>query len=196
MRELGEPDGLAASDLLRVGDVLLELAEFGAVPVNADEVDVRTEAAEVLRQERKTGGLASLLRSNGRGTELGLALERRHVRVPAIDDLLHRHLASTGAGGLLRLVEGEQVSAARVNGLLGIGGPVGEGGVLVVVKHGHELHARGEGACGLAPVVTPTDGGGLEEVGEAGVLVGKTTSFDIAAGGSSNGGGGCGGRAA
>ena len=189
MRELGKPDWLATSDLLRVGDVLLELGKIGAVPVDADKVDVRTEAAHVLRQERETGSLVTLGGSHGGRTELGLALEGRHVRVPAVNDLLHGHLASTLAGRLLGLVEGEQVGAAGVNGLLGVGGPAGEGGVLVVVKHRHELHARGERSGGLAPVVTPADGGGLEEVGQARVLVGETTSLDVAGRGSGGSGG-------
>ncbi len=46
MRKLGQPDRFAARDLLGVGDVLLELAEVGAVPVDTDEVDVGAEGVE------------------------------------------------------------------------------------------------------------------------------------------------------
>lgn len=50
------------------------------------------------------------------------------------------------------------------------------------MEHGHELDARDEGAGGLAPVVAPADAGGAEEVGEAGILVRKTTGLDVTGG--------------
>ncbi len=132
---------------------------------------------------------------DGGGAELGLAFEGLHVRVPAVDDLLRGHAAAAGAGGLLGLVESEEVGAAGGDGGLGVGRPAGVRGVLVVVEHGHELDARYEGASGLAPVVAPADVGGAEEAGEVGVSVGETAGFDVAGGGRGCWGGG-GGRAA
>ncbi len=112
MRKLGEPDGLAASDLLRVGNVLLELAEFGAVPVDANEVDVGAKGVEEGLEEGQAGGVGAFLAGDGGGAEFGFADEGLHVGVPAVDDLLGGHAAATSASGLLGLVEGEKVGAA------------------------------------------------------------------------------------
>ena len=141
MRELGQPDGFASSDLLGVGDVLLELAELGAVPVNADEVDIGAKGVEECLQQWEAGCVGTFLGGDGGGAEEGFALEGFHVCIPAVDDLLGGHAAAAGAGGLLRFVEGEQVRAAGGDGGLRVGGPAGEGAILVVVKHGHELDA-------------------------------------------------------
>ena len=59
-------------------------------------------------------------------------------------------------------------------------------------EHGHEVHARGDGAAGLrVPVVAPTDGIFVKEVGQGGGVVDKAAGGDGAAAGG-GGGGGCG----
>ncbi len=112
MRKFGEPDGLAASDLLGVGNVLLELAEVGAVPVDTDEVDVGAKGVEEGLEEGQAGGVGAFLAGDGGGAEFGFADEGLHVGVPAVDDLLGGHAAATSASGLFGLVEGEKVGAA------------------------------------------------------------------------------------
>lgn len=194
---------LADEDLLVVGDkvagvidVLLEVLDvLGAVvPVDVDAVDGAVRAGLKERGEPVEAHGAGTV-GDGGGAELGIASERLHVLLVSGGSLLGAHVGLLVKVGL---VEREEVGGARLDGGLGVVGPVVGELRGRAPKSGNELDGVRETGAGRAPVVTPRNGWAVDKaVGQLGVVVGDTAlaALATAARGAASGGGSSAGRA-
>jgi hypothetical protein len=175
--ELGEPDGLAAADivgLLKVVEESLTVLNLG-VPVDVAEVEVAlvTTFLDESREPLTTLHGETTV-ADGRSTDESLA----SVRVEELD-------VSGGGGGrghvslatVVGLVEGEDGLGTVLEGLGAVGGEAVDVDGIIGPEGGDEVQAAVK-ATGLGvPVVTPatvlTAGG--EGVGEVDVVVADTT---------------------
>lgn len=125
------------------------LVRGAAVPVHGDKVNVAAAALvqEALQPAEAGGG-------DGRGAELGAALEGLHVLAPCVDGVADVQAGLVAAVGL---VEAEQVAAAAAEPVVGIVEPLVGVVALRAPEHGHVLGKVLLLVGRAVPVVLPVD---------------------------------------
>lgn len=175
--ELGEPDGLATTDLGGLLDVLeegLTVLNLG-VPVDVAEIEVALVTTGLDESGEPLATLPSETTvADGRSTNEGLASVRVEILDVSSGSGLRGHVSLATVVGL---VEGEDGLGAVGKGLSAVGGEAVDVDGIVRPESGDEVQATVKTAGLGVPVVTPATVGAVfvESVSEVDIVVADTS---------------------